>query len=62
MAHRAAKGTGHQPARGPGAQGAALLIEFPLEEAPKAYALIDEHNDDVVQCLLSYRQVTSREK
>jgi 2-desacetyl-2-hydroxyethyl bacteriochlorophyllide A dehydrogenase len=31
-----------------------ITHEFPLEEAAKAYALIDEHNDDVVQCLLSY--------
>jgi len=31
-----------------------ITHEFPLEEAAKAYAMIDEKSDDVVQCLLSY--------
>jgi len=28
--------------------------EFPVEEAAKAYALVDEGNEDLVQCVLSY--------
>ena len=33
-----------------------ITVRFPLEEAPQAYALIDQHPERVVQVLLTYEQ------